>query len=79
MIEMYVYVQAEKNFKEHIDCKTAGFFLKMSKDIGKEWRKSLSRKCGLLQSKEHNKNTQTKTTSYTPYSQMADTREKTGA
>ena len=26
MIETYVYVQAEKNFKEHIDCKTAGFF-----------------------------------------------------
>ena len=26
MIETYVYVQAEKNFKEHKDCKTVGFF-----------------------------------------------------
>ena len=26
MIETYVYVQAEKNFKEHIDCKIVGFF-----------------------------------------------------
>ena len=29
--------------KEHVDCKTVGFFfLKMSKEIGKAWRKSLS-------------------------------------
>ena len=50
-----MYVQAEKNFKEHIDCKTVGFFfLKMSKDIGKEWRKSLAKMRTVLQSKEHN-------------------------
>ena len=27
----------------HIDCKTVGFFLKISKEIGKAWRKSLTR------------------------------------
>ena len=26
-----------------IDCKTVGFFLKISKEIGKAWRKSLTR------------------------------------
>ena len=26
-----------------VDCKTAGFFLKISKEIGKVWRKSLTR------------------------------------
>ena len=26
----------------HIDCKTVGFFLKISKEIGKGWRKSLT-------------------------------------
>ena len=26
-----------------IDCKTVGFFLKISKEIGKAWRKSLKR------------------------------------
>ena len=25
-----------------VDCKTVGFFLKISKEIGKAWRKSLS-------------------------------------
>ena len=81
-----MYVQAEKNFKEHIDCKTVGFFfLKMSNEIGKGWRKSLwlsvlsvvpyllfdcsrvleyAKIPTVLQSKEYNKNIQTKTTSY---------------
>ena len=27
----------------YIDCKTVGFFLKISKEIGKAWRKSLKR------------------------------------
>ena len=27
----------------HVDCKTVGFFLKFSKEIGKAWRKSLTR------------------------------------
>ena len=26
-----------------VDCKTVGFFLRISKEIGKEWRKSLTR------------------------------------
>ena len=26
-----------------LDCKTVGFFLKISKEIGKAWRKSLAR------------------------------------
>ena len=26
-----------------VDCKTVGFFLKISKEIGKAWRKSLKR------------------------------------
>ena len=26
-----------------VDCKTVGFFLKISKEIGKVWRKSLTR------------------------------------
>ena len=26
-----------------LDCKTVGFFLKISKEIGKAWRKSLTR------------------------------------
>ena len=26
-----------------VDCKTVGFFLKISKEIGKAWRKSLAR------------------------------------
>ena len=26
-----------------VDCKTVGFFLKISKEIGKAWRKSLTR------------------------------------
>ena len=30
------------DYKE-IDCKTVGFFLKISKEIGKAWRKSLTR------------------------------------
>ena len=29
--------------KHLIDCKTVGFFLKISKEIGKAWRKSLTR------------------------------------
>ena len=28
---------------EIVDCKTVGFFLKISKEIGKAWRKSLTR------------------------------------
>jgi len=32
-----------------LDCKTVGFFLKISKEIGKAWRESLSRtKCASL-------------------------------
>ena len=27
----------------YVDCKTVGFFLKISKGIGKAWRKSLTR------------------------------------
>ena len=27
----------------NVDCKTVGFFLKISKEIGKAWRKSLTR------------------------------------
>ena len=30
----------------YIDCKTVGFFLKISKEIGKAWRKSLARAKG---------------------------------
>ena len=39
-----------------IDCETVVFFLKISKDIGKVWRKSLTRKgfCQIL-SVEHRK------------------------
>ena len=29
--------------KKGLDCKTVGFFLKISKEIGKAWRKSLTR------------------------------------
>ena len=29
-----------------VDCKTVGFFLKISKEIGKAWRKSLKRAKG---------------------------------
>ena len=29
--------------KEKLDCKTVGFFLKISKEIGNAWRKSLMR------------------------------------
>ena len=29
--------------REKVDCKTVGFFLKISKEIGKVWRKSLTR------------------------------------
>ena len=33
-----------KNYNQcKIDCKTVGFFLKISKEIGKAWRKSLTR------------------------------------
>ena len=28
---------------DFLDCKTVGFFLKISKEIGKAWRKSLTR------------------------------------
>ena len=30
-------------FHQHIDCKTVGFFLKISKEIGKAWGKTLMR------------------------------------
>ena len=30
-------------FDPYVDCKTVGFFLKISKEIGKAWRKSLTR------------------------------------
>ena len=30
-------------FETRIDCKTVGFFLKISKEISKAWRKSLTR------------------------------------
>ena len=29
--------------RQDLDCKTVGFFLKISKEIGKAWRKSLTR------------------------------------
>ena len=32
-------------FQFKIDCKTVGFFLKISKEIGKAWRKSLTFDC----------------------------------
>ena len=32
-----------KYVPEMLDCKTVGFFLKISKEIGKAWRKSLMR------------------------------------
>ena len=32
-----------KYVPEMLDCKTVGFFLKISKEIGKAWRKSLTR------------------------------------
>ena len=31
------------SLNEKLDCKTVGFFLKVSKEIGKAWRKSLTR------------------------------------
>ena len=31
------------NFSAWLDCKTVGFFLKISKEIGRAWRKSLTR------------------------------------
>ena len=31
------------NPENNLDCKTVGFFLKISKEIGKAWRKSLAR------------------------------------
>ena len=30
-------------YSGEVDCKTVGFFLKISKEIGKAWRKSLTR------------------------------------
>ena len=30
------------HFEYPVDCKTVGFFLKISKEIGKAWRKSLT-------------------------------------
>ena len=29
--------------EQEVDCKTVGFFLKISKEIGEAWRKSLTR------------------------------------
>ena len=34
---------ANMDFGRTLDCKTVGFFLKISKEIGKAWRKSLTR------------------------------------
>ena len=31
------------DFSAWLDCKTVGFFLKISKEIGRAWRKSLTR------------------------------------
>ena len=31
----------EREGAHNLDCKTVGFFLKLSKEIGKAWRKSL--------------------------------------
>ena len=41
-------VEKKKNTVEplfigHLDCKTVGFFLKISEEIGKAWSKSLTR------------------------------------
>ena len=33
----------EREGAHNLDCKTVGFFLKLSKEIGKAWRKSLTR------------------------------------
>ena len=33
---------------QNLDCKTVGFFLKISKEIGKAWRKSLKRANGRM-------------------------------
>ena len=33
----------ERGGAHNLDCKTVGFFLKLSKEIGKAWRKSLTR------------------------------------
>ena len=32
-----------KNVYSWLDCKTVGFFLKISKEVGKAWRKSITR------------------------------------
>ena len=36
-------VEIDTIFQTKIDCKTVGFFLKISKEIGNAWRKSLMR------------------------------------
>ena len=36
-------MEGESAYYVKIDCKTVGFFLKISKEIGKAWRKSLTR------------------------------------
>ena len=36
-------MEGESAYYVKIDCKTVGFFLKISKEIGKAWRKSLNR------------------------------------
>ena len=35
-------MEGESAYYVKIDCKTVGFFLKISKEIGKAWRKSLA-------------------------------------
>ena len=46
MISCRVILQDVRDGKDDrigVDCKTVGFFLKISKEIGKAWRKSLKR------------------------------------
>ena len=40
--DIYIYIIATRLANE-VDCKTVGFFLKIRKEIGKAWRKSLTR------------------------------------
>ena len=39
----FVVVVAVNTVMAVVDCKTVGFFLKISKEIGKAWRTSLTR------------------------------------
>ena len=40
---LILYYKTNRKALTVLDCKTVGFFLKISKEIGKAWRKSLTR------------------------------------